>query len=1124
MKKIVLMITGIILGGLTLMIVMTAYGRMNYSMELKSNLPSAVEETVENMMLSNKYSINDTDEFLADFVQTLVISLDAKSDITVDILQCDREKGILTVKVTASFLHPNGKSGTVECERTVIFNRLETEKMRDEVIVAVLDTGYTGENERVINGTATIGEKENTTDGNGHGTRIAEMILDRTKSQVKILPVKIADNMGKSSETAAYEGIKYAIENNADIIHMSLNMSDPDKENKLTAIINEAITAGIDVVVSAGNGAKDAADVFPANIDGAIVVSAVDSDYEISNYSNYGSTVDFAAYGDYLGESGTSYSAARVTAMLAEEYCEGGNTDTLRNKTVDAGAQGKDPYYGYGVLATEEILAEKIPSQNYVGLSEHDIGYEILDVDWKESREETLDKYFAETNRAYVGMYLSRLDETELERLKEKSDILKSNVLVQDFKLNETEKKYVEVATYEEAFVENAIKEYQEYEAELSVSAEFLILKRYAYFAVSSANRKDIYYFQIDGFSYTTDTTSSAWFSMFNPDRLTVTRTTVQQSTDFGAVYVSELATYLKAARKFAAVYEDPDTGELVETDNLFAIDSGGDSGALHYGLAITMEGYSNQKPGYHTEEEDIISIPYDYVHAYEEYSYEEYKEPLTYLFSYYDASTNSTKFSTTPKEVNVQPKNFKRLVNVDQTIWYNGVYKNGYNYSKVDESLDLESKIATYLKSYSKKTISDINIYSTESSLTDTGFTINADLSSSLGIQWNNGETSTVAVRNDIPEYNFPLVPNVYEIVYDGNGATGGEMANTAMTYDEEKRLEVNQYSKAGYMFIGWSSTADGTVEYTDMQAVSNLTATHNGIVTLYAVWEPVSYIVTFDGNDATGGEMADMVMKYDFPTPLTKNSFTRSTEYGMSTFIGWGMEPDIGNPVFEDEEVVVNLADRSDAIVILHAVWDDCPWIVAEDLYYSLGEAQAGQITYEELMRHASAVDKEAGGMVLPGIDEEKGTSFVILDYTLTTYTQLQKEATITEIYQVIDSVGNRYEKEIDVHIVDTLPKVVLPVGTTRFISEKYYNEPYENGGLEENSVWKTDPGYAEVIQKAFENSRNDTPMMSFHFTYEEMVRMKEFVQVNGVGNSKSESALRRFYELFLAENLEN
>lgn len=124
MKSIILTIVSTILGVLTLMIVMTVSGRENRSTEIKSSLPSVVEETVSNMEASQKYSINDTNEFLADLVSSLSVRLDSNSGIAVNILKCDKDSGILSVRVTESFTHPNGKPGTVTCDRNVVLNKM----------------------------------------------------------------------------------------------------------------------------------------------------------------------------------------------------------------------------------------------------------------------------------------------------------------------------------------------------------------------------------------------------------------------------------------------------------------------------------------------------------------------------------------------------------------------------------------------------------------------------------------------------------------------------------------------------------------------------------------------------------------------------------------------------------------------------------------------------------------------------------------------------------------------------------------------------------------------------------------------------------------------------------------
>ena len=122
MKNIVTIISCTLIGAITLAIVMSVSGRMNRSMEVKSNLPSAVEETVENLSLK-KYSIADIEEYLADFTATLSDFIDTDSELTVSVAGADIERGILSVKVTETFVHPNGRTGTVSCERTVLLEQ-----------------------------------------------------------------------------------------------------------------------------------------------------------------------------------------------------------------------------------------------------------------------------------------------------------------------------------------------------------------------------------------------------------------------------------------------------------------------------------------------------------------------------------------------------------------------------------------------------------------------------------------------------------------------------------------------------------------------------------------------------------------------------------------------------------------------------------------------------------------------------------------------------------------------------------------------------------------------------------------------------------------------------------------
>ena len=204
-------------------------------------------------------------------------------------------------------------------------------------------------------------------------------------------------------------------------------------------------------------------------------------------------------------------------------------------------------------------------------------------------------------------------------------------------------------------------------------------------------------------------------------------------------------------------------------------------------------------------------------------------------------------------------------------------------------------------------------------------------------------------------------------------------------------------------------------------------------------------------------------------------------------SIFMGWALEDgkDTFIPQWKAGDVVRNLVAEDGGEITLYAVWDDCPWIQAQDLYYTLEQAQSGFITEEEILSHATATDREDGSPILPGTnpapsDPEVFTSFTIPDYQAGEFTNLQHDFATSENLTVVDHTGNTYVKQIMVYVTDTTPKKITQMdltGVTRFINSKYYHKPYEEGGLEDNSIWKVDPEYKAALESALNNMDNDT-----------------------------------------------
>ena len=362
----------------------------------------------------------------------------------------------------------------------------------------------------------------------------------------------------------------------------------------------------------------------------------------------------------------------------------------------------------------------------------------------------------------------------------------------------------------------------------------------------------------------------------------------------------------------------------------------------------------------------------------------------------------------------------------------------------------------------------------------------------------------------------------NKYTIHFDPNGGAG-HIDDIEATYDEDVTLP-----------DVWN--ADGTaayVKYTlDGQNVTEDVisgAIPKAMMAGYEEEETEDMEDTEDPEDVEETEVTDDLDDLEEEdVEENKKAEEPKKKVYTSVFMGWSLEDgkDTFIPQWKAGDIVRNLVAEDGGEITLYAVWDDCPWIRAQDLYYTLEQAQSGFITEEEILSHATATDREDGSPILPGTnpapsDPEVFTSFTIPDYQAEEFTNLQHDFATSENLTVVDHVGNTYVKQIMVHVTDTTPVKVKPEGKTRFISEKYFNLDHEHGGLEENSIWMTDPDYHSALQKAFDNLKNDTPEDEFLIPHETILEMKQYIQDHGVGNSKEPDALTEFYNRFMAPN---
>jgi uncharacterized repeat protein (TIGR02543 family) len=163
------------------------------------------------------------------------------------------------------------------------------------------------------------------------------------------------------------------------------------------------------------------------------------------------------------------------------------------------------------------------------------------------------------------------------------------------------------------------------------------------------------------------------------------------------------------------------------------------------------------------------------------------------------------------------------------------------------------------------------------------------------------------------------------YTVRYNKNADDAtGTTADSTHTFDVEKALTANGYTRTGYTFAGWGTWDTryygDTTDYTDGQNVKNLTETAGTVFYLYAKWTAITYTVRYDKNasDATG-TTADSTHTYDVEKTFTGNGYTR---IGY-TFTGWNTQANGNGTNYTNGQNVKNLTATSGAVFTLYAVW---------------------------------------------------------------------------------------------------------------------------------------------------------------------------------------------------------
>jgi serine protease len=270
------------------------------------------------------------------------------------------------------------------------------------VTVAIVDTGVAYENFGAysqapdLGGATFVSPKDfvnndlHANDDNGHGTHVCGTICQTTNNAAgcaglafscTVMPVKVLDASGSGQYSWIADGIRWAADNGASVINMSLGGS--SGSSTLQSAVDYAWNKGVVICAAAGNSGRNGI-AYPARYSNCIAVGATRFDGARCSYSQWGNGLDVMApggdanvdqnhdgYGDgilqqtfsgnpntfsYYFFTGTSMATPHVSATAAlvkanqSNYTNAQVRAAIENTCKDLGAAGYDTKTGWGLV------------------------------------------------------------------------------------------------------------------------------------------------------------------------------------------------------------------------------------------------------------------------------------------------------------------------------------------------------------------------------------------------------------------------------------------------------------------------------------------------------------------------------------------------------------------------------------------------------------------------------------------------------------------------------------------------------------------------------------------------------------------------------------------------------
>lgn len=673
------------------------------------------------------------------------------------------------------------------------------------VKVAVLDTGYTGNSNRIDYSGSNFsneGDQQSVADLNGHGTKVINTVLEETSENVEVIPIKIADSKGEATISACTKAVEEAQALGADVINISMETSNTNNALQLKNAIANARSNGILTVVAAGNDGSVVSGTAPACFNESIAVSAMSNSGVLMSFSNYGD-VDYSA----IGEDGTSFAAARVSAAFAELkavhplYSVDKLISLMDSLSQDLGNRGADQFYGRGFVSKCSVFKSKYESvQHSASNTEKRSILRVAAVDYSTHPPV---RYGTAVDEGYSNGYIR--------------NYRKSEGTVKNLTAG------TGVSTKKGSAINNDVESFRNITCYTGNNTSYdeahsFVLKNAVRYVNASGDAK---WYDL-----------KVWIRTNNSSRPWALSTTNFKIYNFWAqttyVKMRVLDGSSKLEFKGMTCISDLDDGEAI---------------ALHSGYAniYTTSDSKNVYTPKGTKNDNSSDNPYR-------------GQTLNYpsLYGTYSSSSNIYDFQNVWVEIHTTSSKDFEYEYKTKGARGSDLFYTGYelNYVIGGETVD-----TFYCVRYGTiRLMKPSDLDHKPKGYTVSGWYKEAGCTNALGskLEWGSG-TSAKNIYGK-------KTPIKYSVAYKGNGSTSGSVSTqTECKYDSNVTIAANGFSRSykvtlnanggscttpslvsNYTFTGWNTKTDGSgTKYSANEKYKNLTSSANGTVTLYAQWK---------------------------------------------------------------------------------------------------------------------------------------------------------------------------------------------------------------------------------------------------------------------------------------------